>query len=67
MLNNFQNDVQFLCQINQIFTSYPLKILIFFFRGRSVVGLLMVVTCTPDVPEKKKSVDTEVEYTLKPM
>ena len=22
----------------------------------------MVVTCTPDVPEKKKSVDTEVEY-----
>ena len=62
MFNNFQLDVKFLCQINQIFTSYPLNILIFFFRGRSVVGLLMVVTCTPDVPEKKKSVDTEVEY-----
>ena len=25
-----------------------------------MVGLLMVVTCTPDVPEKKKSEDTEV-------
>ena len=57
-----QIDVQFLCQINQIFTPYPFKILIFLSRGRSVVGLLMVVTCTPDVPEKKKSVDTEVEY-----
>ena len=27
-----------------------------------MVGLLMVVTCTPDVPEKKKSVETEVKY-----
>ena len=25
-----------------------------------MVGLLMVVTCTPEVPEKKKSEDTEV-------